>query len=237
MNRLIYALELLLLLPLYPFLSWKGKKLREQVQRLPQHATYLSLTSDEATKKVLIIGESTAAGVGASSPETTFATRFFTHGAGSIEVLNLGKNGLRAEKLQGLLAKEKDPDSLAFDQVIILIGANDCFKFTPPEKFRKELFAFVHMLEQKETTHLIFIPTIPPVHHFPAIPPLLRLFLGVHRYMLNKEIKGMQAQLTKLHFYDWGTRFSDDFFASDGIHPSDIGYEKMASEAFEQLKG
>ncbi|UJP63462.1 SGNH/GDSL hydrolase family protein [Mongoliitalea daihaiensis] len=237
MNRLIYAFELLLLLPFFPFLYWKGKSLREQVQRLPQHSTYLKLSNSHASKRVLVIGESTAAGVGASSPETTFAARLFEASKGDFEVLNLGKNGLKAARLPRLLTHAKPDIPTSFDRVIILIGANDCFKFTPPGKFRKELKAFIEIFEQLDSTQMVFIPAIAPVNHFPAIPALLRFFLGVHRYILNKEIYRLSKNLHKLYFHDWKTSFTDEFFASDGIHPSDLGYEKMAEEAYRFIKG
>lgn len=237
MNRLIYVFELILLLPFFPLLYWKGKKLRQQVQRLPQHSTFLNLSNGNTSKRILIIGESTAAGVGASSPETTFASYLYKAGKREVEVLNLGKNGLKAEALPRLLSHAKPDIPSSFDQVVILIGANDCFKFTPPSKFRKELESFIGIFEKMEQTKLVFIPAIPPVNHFPAIPGLLRFFLGVHRYILNKEIDQLSRKLDKLYFHDWKTSFTDEFFASDGIHPSDLGYEKMAEETYRFMKG
>lgn len=237
MNRLIYVFELILLLPFFPLLYWKGKKLRQQVQRLPQHSPFLKLSNATASQRILIIGESTAAGVGASSPETTFASYFFDAGKGKVEVLNLGKNGLKAAGLPRLLSHAKPDIPTAFDQVVILIGANDCFKFTPPSKFRKELESFIGIFEQMEQTTRVLIPAIPPVNHFPAIPGFLRFFLGIHRYILNKEIDQLSKKIDKLYFHDWKTSFTDEFFASDGIHPSDLGYEKMAEEAYRLMKG
>ncbi|MGY6523045.1 MAG: SGNH/GDSL hydrolase family protein [Mongoliitalea sp.] len=237
MNRLIYSFELLLLLPFFPLLYWKGKKLRQEVQRLPQHSSFLNLEAAHTSKRVLVIGESTAAGVGASSPESSFAARLFEVGKREFQVLNLGKNGLKAKGLVRLLNHAKPDIPASFDQVIILIGANDCFKFTPPGKFRNELKSFIKLFEQQQATRLVFIPAIPPVNHFPAIPSILRFFLGIHRYILNKEIKRLSQELDKLYFHDWKTGFTDEFFASDGIHPSDIGYAKMAEETYPYIKG
>lgn len=237
MNRLLYILELVLLLPFFPYLYWKGKRLRTQVQRLPQHSNYLHLKTEQGSKKLLVIGESTAAGVGASGPEKTFAACLFEQGQVKFSVLNLGKNGLKAGGLNRLLAHAKPDIPASFDQVIILIGANDCFKFTPPNKFYQELSRFIDIFEGTETTQTILIPTIPPVNHFPAIPYILRLFLGVHRYILTQEIQKLDKKISKLQFIEWKSGFTADFFASDGIHPSDLGYQIMAQEAFKQLKG
>ena len=50
-----------------------------------------------ATKKLLIFGESTAAGVGASKPEKTLAGQISLHFAQDYQVINLGKNGLQVK--------------------------------------------------------------------------------------------------------------------------------------------
>ncbi|GHB49546.1 SGNH/GDSL hydrolase family protein [Mongoliitalea lutea] len=197
----------------------------------------MNLTRPTNSKWVLIIGESTAAGVGASCPDTTFAAKIFSESDRTWNVLNLGKNGLKAAGLNRLLNHAKPDIPIVFDQVIILIGANDCFKFTPPSKFRNEIEEFLKIVGRNTNCHQIIIPEIPPVNHFPAIPSILRFFLGLHRHILNNEINRLNKKKHKLYFHRWKSGFSSNFFASDGIHPSDIGYEKMAKEIFEEIKG
>ncbi|WP_291780325.1 SGNH/GDSL hydrolase family protein [Cecembia sp.] len=236
-NRLLYFFELLLLVPVFPLLYYQGKKLRHKISRLPSHAEYLAFQSKNSRSNILIIGESTAAGVGASSEETTFASQIYRQLGSEFSVYNLGKNGIRAERLKRLLVHGKQEISTKIQIAIILIGANDCFKFTPPSKFQKELREFLHLLTNTYGMEMekVIIPTVPPVHQFPALPWIIRFFLGWHRKMLIREIQHLEKKVPQFKYKPMETKLDASFFAEDGIHPSDLGYESMARRVLQEI--
>jgi lysophospholipase L1-like esterase len=227
-NRILYFIELILLLPFFPFFYFKGKKLRESIIRLKPKSEYLQLGRDKNTGNILIIGESTAAGVGASAQEKTFAAQVYHQSNRTFNIHNLGKNGLKAEKLKRLLAHAKQEIPNKFEYAIILIGANDCFKFTPPGRFSRQLKEFIGILKHEKSVQKIIIPAIAPVQHFPSIPRAMRFFLGLHRSILTRELKSLSKSIPELDFNNFEFEMSHDLLASDGIHPSDKGYEMMA---------
>ena len=196
---------------------------------LPPRSEFLKITSDNHSTHILIIGESTAAGVGATSSERTFAAQIFEHTKGKFNIYNLGKNGLRTGNLFDLFKKSEIEVSQSFSKAIILIGANDCFKFTPPWKFRKEIESFILFLKDKKGVEKIIIPMIPPVQEFPLIPGIRRFFLGWHRDLLSKEPQLLEKKISNLSFENQETETSEAFYSEDGIHPSDFGYELIAS--------
>jgi lysophospholipase L1-like esterase len=216
------------LIPCLPFLLLAGKKLRKNIPRLPAYSEYLAFTQSHIASNLLIIGESTAAGVGASSVEKTFGSKIsmlFTH---QHNVFNLGRNGLKAKSLTKLYEKNRERLPAQIDQSIILIGANDCFQFTSPRKFAEGLNRTFDLLINKLQCRAIIIPLIPPVHQFPAIPPILRFFLGIHRQVLSRQMMYLAEKEMKITFIHQNQKYDSAFFAQDGIHPSDLGYQKMA---------
>ncbi|WP_373522893.1 SGNH/GDSL hydrolase family protein [Aquiflexum sp.] len=229
-NRILYFFELVLLLPFFPFFYFKGKKLRETIIKLKPQSEYLVLGHNKYSRNILIIGESTAAGVGASTQDNTFAAQIYYQSGHAFNIHNLGKNGLKAEKLKRLLAhaKQEIPEKIEF--AIILIGANDCFKFTPPARFSHQLKDFIQLLQNKKSVQRIIIPSIAPVQHFPSIPGIIRFFLGVHRSILTRELRSLGKSYPAMDFNNFKFELSSDLLASDGIHPSDKGYELMAKE-------
>jgi len=233
LNRILYFFELILLIPMFPILYFYGKKLRQKIGKLPAHSEFLALKNKQTSVNLLIIGESTAAGVGASRKEKTFAYQINQLISKEFSVYNLGKNGLKAERLKRLLVHGKQEIPPTIHSVIILIGANDCFKFTPPSKFRIELKGFFQLIEQTYETRNIIVPSIPSVNQFPALPGIIRFFLGWHRKMLIREIKSLALENKKLIYKSFNLNFPPEFFAADGIHPSDLGYQKMAEEVAE----
>ncbi|MDO9554747.1 SGNH/GDSL hydrolase family protein [Rhodonellum sp.] len=230
--QLLYFLERVLLVPCLPFLYFSGKKARGKIKKLPPQSDYQYIPSLSKENTLLIIGESTVAGVGASSPQTTFASNIDLLSFNGFEIHNIGKNGLRAGKLMGLLMGNPAAKEMPFTSAIVMIGANDCFKLTHPKKFRKDLEMFLQFLIMEKGVKKIIIPMVPPVHVFPAIPGLLRFFMRIHRYMLTSEITSLSQKIIPLHFDVSKQDFTGEFFAADGIHPSDLGYSMMAESVF-----
>lgn len=231
LNRLNYILELLLLIPLFPFFVYKGKELRRRIKKMPPQSEYLHIPSEKgAQKNLLVIGESTAAGVGASSPETTLAAKISTYLYEKFHVYNLGKNGLTASRLPRLLSHGKPDIPDHFEVAVLMIGANDCFKFSTPWKFNQEISKMCKLLTKKKQVKHIVLPMIPPVKQFPAIPRVMRFFLGWHRSILLREMRGLANTHPEINLIELNGNYTDEFFADDGIHPSDFGYKRMATE-------
>ncbi|MCL6260184.1 SGNH/GDSL hydrolase family protein [Aquiflexum sp. TKW24L] len=227
-NRLSYFFEMIFLVPVFPILYFRGKKLIGAMVKLPPRSEFQKIEGRDPNYHLLIIGESTAAGVGASSPDTTFASQIFNHSEGKYSIHNLGKNGLRAKELFGLFQKSEVEVATSFTKTIILIGANDCFKFTPPRRFSKEMETFILFLIRDKGVKNIIIPLIPPVQVFPGIPRSMRFFLGWHRGILTKELKMLEKNILQLSFENYESDTAAGFYAEDGIHPSDLGYELIA---------
>lgn len=227
-SRILYFFELILLLPFFPLFYFKGKKLRETIIKLKPQSEYLELGHDKNAKNILIIGESTAAGVGASTQDKTFGAQVFHQSNQEYNVHNLGKNGLKAGKLRRLLVHAKPEIPSKFEFAIILIGANDCFKFTPPGRFKNQLLEFIKLLQNEKSVKRIIIPSIAPVQHFPSIPGPMRFFLGLHRSILTRELKSLGKKIPALDFNNFKIEMTSDLLASDGIHPSDNGYALLA---------
>jgi len=227
-NRFSYFLELVVLIPVFPILYIIGTRLKNNLVKLPPRSEFLKLESSNPESCLLIIGESTAAGVGATSIETTFATHIFKNLKERFTIFNIGENGLKAQNLQGLFRKSENEMTNAFSKTIILIGANDCFELTPPKKFKREMESFIQFLVEEKGVKKITIPLIPPVQNFPGIPQIMRIFLGWHRSILTRELEFLEKKLPHLSFENNRDKYPGEFFSEDGIHPSDIGYEMIA---------
>jgi lysophospholipase L1-like esterase len=235
-NRFSYFLEMSVLIPVFPILYILGKKLKNDIIKLPSRSEYLKIETDGSKPKLLIIGESTAAGVGASSKETTFASQIFKHTGEKFAITNIGENGLKAENLQGLYKKLEGEIGNSFSKAIILIGANDCFKLTSPWKFKRELEIFSLFLIKEKNVENITIPLIPPVHEFPLLPAIMRFFLGWHRNILTAELESLEKSVSQISFDNHKSKTSEVFYSEDGIHPSDYGYELIALAIAENIK-
>jgi lysophospholipase L1-like esterase len=158
------------------------------------------------------------------------AAKISTFLYGNFHVYNLGKNGLTASRLPRLLSHGKPDTPDHFDVAVLMIGANDCFKFSPPWRFKQDIGKMCKLLTKKKQVKHIILPMIPPVQQFPAIPKIMRFFLGWHRTILILEMRKLAGAHPEIDLIELNGNYTDELFAEDGIHPSDLGYEKMATE-------
>src|SRR5436190_5742014 len=139
-----------LIAPLAPFLFLQGQITRWKVGTLPEatgdkHGKY---GTGNAAAKLLVIGESTVAGLGARTHEFALAGQFAKqlgeHLGRSIEWKVLGKNGVTARRtineLVPLMPNEE------FDFVLLGIGGNDVMRLTSPAKWRRDMTELLGIL-------------------------------------------------------------------------------------------
>lgn len=229
-----YSLFKAKLIPALPFLIFQALKVRRNNPTPPAVSEHLTLGKGD--KKILILGESTAAGVGASLPEFSLAGHLYDRFGPEYSFTNFGKNGLKVAEVfpnfETHLSKARSP----IEGIFVFIGANDCFQITHPGKFRRHLDQLIAGLTLDFSPRWIYLADIPPVHLFPAFPRLLQTYLKRQRDFLQKEMIGLSSKNKGIVFDRLEGNFNPDFFSSDGVHPSDFGYQKIAEFAFDGLR-
>lgn len=229
-----YWLFQLQLFPWLPFLVYQAKKVRKSSPKLPAQSELLTLGQGE--KNVVLLGESTVAGVGASSASTTLAGNFSRIFGDSYHIETIGKKGLRVKEAFSLYLKHKNSESKKSEGVILFLGANDCFLLTSPQLFKIELESLIQQIQMATGAEWIYLAAIPPVHLFPAFSEQMRSFLYRQRNYLLHEMEAIAAQKSQVIFHQIPMDLQPEFFSADGVHPSDLGYQKIAELAIEKLK-
>lgn len=180
--------------------------------------------------RLVVIGDSTAVGVGASSLEGTYPRLLARHLAErfrvSLEVL--GRTGARMSQAAHELAPRGA--ELSPDVAIIGIGANDVTHVTPLARFGRDLGKAIEVLSQTGATVLV---ALGPRVDAPALGQPLRLIARARARALNRTIKKV-ARRKEVEILDLpmgvGKAFARDrtLYSVDGFHPSDLGYAAWA---------
>jgi lysophospholipase L1-like esterase len=221
------------LYPVLPFLIFQAAKVRK-IRSIPSSISE-HLVLGKGDRKILIIGESTVAGVGASAIEFTLAGHIFKQLGKDFQVFNYGKNGIRASQTLLKLGDSLNTVPGKVEGVFLFLGANDCFRLTHPRRFKVELEVIIQHLKWNFAPDWIYLADIPPVQLFPAFPKLLQYYLNAQRSFLLKEMSAISSVQKGVLFDKIRIDISSDFFASDMIHPSDAGYQKIAEFAIDGL--
>jgi lysophospholipase L1-like esterase len=186
-----------------------------------------------ARARILVVGDSTGVGTGASRPLDSIAGRLyrdFPHTA----VVNRARNGARVEDVLRQLDHDDDRE---FDIVLVQAGGNDILRFTDLKRLRGTIRKVLEEAGERGQ-HVIFIST-GNVGLAPAFfPPLNWIYTERTRkvravFMEVAAHAGVEyVDLFKEREEDPFLREPDLYYAADYLHPGSEGYRLW----YEELK-
>lgn len=194
--------------------------------------------SNEDTKSLVCLGESSVAGVGIASHNVGFtgyiAQNLAEQTGSSIQWTVVAESGYTAAKVHDHLVDALP--SFPVDYIVIGLGGNDTFKLNSPLRWYKSMIKLISKIQAQQNNSLILIANMPPVGSFPAFPFVLQqLFDGLitlHGQMADKlpcKFRNVRYASEKINLSNWADRMPEstnisDLF-SDGVHPSSLTYE------------
>lgn len=227
----------MLCLPLLPIIWLQGRRVKKTVLRLPEASGDRSGTVSGATSEsveILILGESSAAGVGArthSEAMPGFLAEKLTKTLGkTVHWRVLAKNGATLRRAIRLV--ESETQSLP-PLVFVLLGVNDVFHLSSARSWVRDLSQLQARLVAKGAQFCVF-SCLPPIEGFIALPQPLRFVLGQRAKLLNALMEGQLSAERAFLFAEVKFPRRADFLAKDGVHPSSLGYQDWARQLAEQ---
>ena len=226
----------LLILALSPLLLIQGLFVRRTTIRLPEAAgaRYGESGHGDALK-VLILGDSAAAGVGTASQQDALSG----HMASRLSLKFRLTWQLWAEtgrtSRQCLALLEQQP-SEPFDAVLISLGVNDVTSILSKRQWLKLQTQLANQLMEKFKARQVIFTSLPPMHHFPALPQPLRWVLGLRAKQFNRGLKAMVEKRPGCHLLVFDLPMQADHIAIDGFHPSATTYGLWAKQAAELIE-
>lgn len=233
---------------LLPVLLWQGRKVRSEVPRLPE-ASGARQGSSRAKEKIkvqaakqpidrplriLILGDSAAAGVGVEAQTDALAGQLVSHLPDelAIEWRLEASNG---DKLNDLIERVKRLEG-EFDIALVSAGVNDVTGRTRRHQFLCQLQVLSYLLKRQHKVQRVFYTAVPPMHVFPALPQPLRWYLGQQAKGLNSVMRAHCQQDNIAHMMVVDFPFTPEYMASDGFHPSAHGYRLWGGRAAALIK-
>lgn len=223
---------------LAPLVVGQGLWTRRNALRLPpvlEDTAAGAIPGDEPGVRLLVVGESTAVGVGATRPDAALAPRLADvlarRQGRAVRWQVVGQNGIRAAGLAEKLRRHRE--LLAADVAIVLLGANDTSGMTSLRGWRRNLGAVLELLEPG--CERIFVAPVPPFHLFRLLPYPLRWLLG-HRGLALCAARRALAEPGRVIVMEGDFPTEPHYLAADGYHPSDLAYATWASQIAEVIK-
>lgn len=181
------------------------------------------------TTKLLVIGDSTAVGTGASRPEESIAG-LIGQDYPTIDITNKGKNGARLADLPEKFAELSDDQ---FDVVLVQIGGNDVWHFTPFQKIEDSLITVLK--EANRVGKRVVILHGGDFATAKALPLGTRWLFSWRSAKLRDLYLKMVPEYGASYVDMWQVNRNDparaaQFYAIDSFHPSSSGYADWYSQ-------
>jgi lysophospholipase L1-like esterase len=186
--------------------------------------------------RLLIFGDSAAAGVGASTQRNALSGQLVAALKDSFEVhwkLVARTGATSRDALHTLNELTAEP----FDVVVTSLGVNDVTARLPLKEWQLGQSRLISLLERKFAAQHILLSALPPMHRFPALPQPLRWYIGSRALQFNKALARLARQRPGCEFVTLGyTDLATESMATDGFHPGPAVYRRWAEVVAGQIK-
>ena len=228
-------------LALAPVLLWQGRQVRRNALRLPEAEGPREgvAGTGKVGVRVLIVGDSSAAGVGAKNQTQALAGRLSEalsqRLGGSVAWQLIARTG---DATQVSLTAVRKLSLHPADVMVTALGLNDVLAQVSPKIWLARLDKLDRIAIKRAGVKHIVHAGIPPIHSFPLLPNPLRWVLGADALAYNRAlrqwVKGWPERWwLPLPFENDQPYDSSVLMAEDGFHPGPAIYALWA----EQLAG
>ncbi|MGZ8260716.1 MAG: SGNH/GDSL hydrolase family protein [Caldimonas sp.] len=180
---------------------------------------------DAQPLRLLIAGDSSAAGVGVATQEQAFAghlVRTLHRAVARPVVWTLcARTGLTTRGVHALLARASP---VAVDVAVVVTGVNDVLDQVSPRRAVLHRAALADWLVAAAgARHVVFAP-LPPVHRFPLLPEPLRRVLGGDARRHDDALAQWASTRDDVSHARVALELDAAAMASDGFHPGEPVY-------------
>lgn len=225
-----------LTLGLAPLLLVQGRWVRQRTPVLPEPpGPRAGVIGQGPVLRLLIVGDSSAAGVGAAHQDEALSGRL-TQALARDFTVHWRLQACTGHKLADVRAAVRGLPAEPFDVVVVAVGVNDATGCTRMAHWLHGLQSLVTELKQRHQNQQVILSALPPVHLFPALPQPLRWYLGRCATRLDQAQRRWGAGQPGCEVV--GADFPMDlrYMAHDGFHPGPLAYEAWAGALAERIR-
>jgi len=217
-----------------PVVLPQARRVRKAIPRLPDAALpWAGAIAGDDPVRILVLGDSTAAGVGAETQEDALpgnlARALSAEWERGATWRSIGENGATAQDI--VLRFLDDAGHERYDVIFLSIGANDALNLRSRSAFCRDFRAILRRLRAANPKVLILVSSLPAFFRFAPLPNPLRWALYLHSQNLEAAARRFVRSEPGVIMSPPPPPYTPGFFASDLFHPSAQGYREWVEFA------
>lgn len=204
-----------------------------QARALAQRSEPLQQTPKETARRLLIVGDSTGVGTGASTPQTSLAG-LLARAYPRLQIDNRARDGATFGDVVGQL----DAVTGRYDLVLVQAGGNDVIRLRPMDHVQADIDR-VAALARVRADQVLLMPA-GNVGNAPFFFPPVSWLMTARARSMHGFVREAAARHQAVYVNLFKERENDPFAqqpalnAADGLHPSDAGYRVWFDELMAQ---
>lgn len=214
-----------------PVLLAQGRHVRRTVRLLPEpEGLREGDVGSGPLLRLLIAGDSAAAGVGAATQEEALSGHLVSSLAASFRV-QWKLFAFTGATTADLIDRLQRAPAAEFDVVVTSLGVNDVTGRRSLDDWRRRQGQLVALLQDKFAARQILLSGLPPMHRFPALPQPLRWYVGSRARDFDRALSRFAGGRDGCEFVELDYAMMDlAAMAADGFHPGPPVYRRWALE-------
>lgn len=214
-----------------PVLLAQGRRVRRTTPVLPEPPGTREGTAGEGPLlRLLVVGDSAGAGVGAATQDEALTGRIVERlrGRFRVEYRLIAETGATTASTIRHLERL---DPFAVDAVVTSLGVNDVTGDVGVARFLELQARLRELLRSKFGARLVLVSGLPPMGRFPALPQPLRWYLGARARELDRALAVALPDGRGAEHLPFEGEVSPGNMAADGFHPGPAIYEAWGAFA------
>ena len=220
-----------------PVVLTQGRRLKRITPHLPDAA--LPWSGDRAGPRpirLLVLGDSTAAGVGATTQEEALPGRLadalHARTGRGIHWRAAGKNGATSREV----IDDYLDDALAepADLLFLTVGANDAMTMRGAGAFARDVRRILDAFDARNPGAFVLMSSLPVFGRFALLPQPLRTSLYRHSLALERVARVVVDARPNALMSSDPPPYAEGFWAEDLFHPGPSGYRDWADWAIDE---
>lgn len=222
-----------------PACVWQGVGVRLKAERMhpPAGAVRHRVEGADPTLNLLVLGDSSAAGVGVAGSADSLApqlARLLRERTGRAVVWRAaGFNSATADQLRDHVVPNLAPE--AWTHIVLTVGTNDAKNFHTVGRFKRAFGGLLYALRAKWPTARIVWSPVVDMRRVPALPVLLGHVLEIRASLINRMGTRLCLERGAVPAERLPITDADAGFSRDGFHASAAGYRGWAEHVVEKV--
>lgn len=215
----------------------QGRRVKRATPHLPDaQRPWAGEFSGPRALRLLVLGDSTAAGVGAATQAEALpghlSAELNARSGRGIHWRAVGENGATSADLATRYLDEalEEPADLLF----LTVGANDAMQMRAAGAFSRDVRRILDAFDDRNPGAFVLMSSLPVFGRFSLLPEPLRTALYRHSLALERVGRAVIAARPNAHMSSDPPPYGEDFWAEDRFHPGPSGYRDWAVWAIDE---